>query len=159
RAHAVPETGSIEASRAAKRPVARRDNETFALREHECPTDRLCARPLLYKQQLPARKLGGWIAERNNDLKWEDNRTIDVVMEAVEVTLSIAKHKRRRPSLTLRVAECEVILQVGRIGRRYAKSFHPAPRDRCKHSIERPAKLANNLRQRIGKIAVLTSSE
>src|SRR5258706_8800438 len=128
-AHAMAKIRGIETTSSLDRPVARCYRDRFALFQADGVTDRLGARALLDEKQLPAPELRFGIAQRYDDLKWEDERSVNVLMQAVEVARAIAKKKRCRPILGLLVTNVQKRAQSRGKSLVKSKSFHPHVRN------------------------------
>jgi hypothetical protein len=109
--------------------------------------------------ELATVELHAGLREKHGDLERKDMLTVEVLVQAIEVSLAVAKQKRRGTLLTGRVAAAKE-RGVG-LGESLTESqdLVPSIRDRHERLVQGAAKLRERWRQRIRKVLVLAEPE
>src|SRR3546814_10520254 len=84
---------------------------------------------------------------------------VEILVQAVVVAGIVAQQQRRRPLLSGAMATPKITGMIRRKARRDAKGGVPAVGDLRQRRVERFAQTRDDLRQRIGEVAVLAAAE
>ena len=93
-ADAVAHGYSIDAASASPRSMVNGEDDGFTLMERHDGDAGLHARPLLGEDKLAAGEVAGGIAEEEGYLEREDERAVEVLMEAVVVAGLVLEEQR-----------------------------------------------------------------
>ena len=103
RAHAVAEVGAVVATRSLCRTVSSAYDNRVALLQTNCVTDRLSAWPLFHQQQFASGEFEFVLAQAENHLEGKYDFAVNVLMQTIEISCSIAKQQRSRTGLAMSV--------------------------------------------------------
>lgn len=107
-AHAVAHIDAIDSASAANRTVVDRKDHALALPQRHDFGARLHARPLLSEHELAAGKISPRLGQKKRHLKRKDVLTVNILMQTIEVTGTIAENERRRLALSVGMAVPEI---------------------------------------------------
>src|ERR1700724_3331059 len=127
-AHAVAHVDPIGATGAAYRTMVDRKDHSLALRERHDLRTRLHARPLLGQHEVSAGEVGIRAREQKRDLQRKDMLSVEILMQAVVVALTVLQEERRRLGLSGVVAAVQKRLVAIRIAHRHAHRLIPTVR-------------------------------
>src|SRR4051794_28426760 len=91
------------------------ENHPVALLQGHYFSPGLHARPLLREHELTAGKILPGLREQDGDLQWEDELTVEVLMEAVVVARCVLEQQWRRSRLPCLRTLSEVFSVAARI--------------------------------------------
>jgi hypothetical protein len=158
-AYAMAEIDTIGAPRSLDRTMMHCESHSVALAERDHLGPRLHTRPLLGQHEFASGEIFLGLREQDRHLYWKNVFTVEILMQAVEVTHSIPKEQGRwslLPRVMTLLYEVLVALRVANVD---PHGGIPTIRDRRKPSIERGAKTLNKFGQRIVEVLVLSASE
>ena len=113
-AYAVAHGYSIDAAGAALGAMVDGEDDCFALTERDDGDARLHAWALLGEDEIAPCEVARRVAEQEGGLKREDERAVEVLVEAVVVALLVLKEQWCGARLTGLVAEVLVLLMFKR---------------------------------------------
>src|SRR4030095_16522830 len=102
-ADAVTKGGAIVAARAPNWSMMNGKDDRVALVRSEHFDARLAARLLLREHKFAAVKIPSPLAQKEGDLKRKQNLTVQILVQAIEITRTVLQHQRRRPILACAV--------------------------------------------------------
>src|SRR6185295_16894108 len=105
-------------------------------------------RPLLDEQELPAREVLTGTVEQAGHLEREGHVAVEVLVQAVVPARLVAQQQRRGLGLAVLGADCQEVVELGRVAAPAAKRFLPGARDRRQAWIGLAPQLADDGRQR-----------
>jgi hypothetical protein len=103
-AYAMPHVDPISSASAANRAVVDRKDHAFALPERYDFAARLHSWSLLREQKFAAGKISSRLRQEKCHLKRKDVLAVNVLMQAIEITGTIAENERRGLALSVGVA-------------------------------------------------------
>src|SRR5687767_13297387 len=91
--------GAVITSSAADRAMINRKDYRMALIKREHLGARLAARLLLGEHKLAPFKIPAGLAQKHRNLKGEENITVQILMQTIEITGPVLEQQRGRPLL------------------------------------------------------------
>src|ERR1700721_1817039 len=85
--------GLFEGKLYRTRAVLYRQNDGVALAKRHHLRTALHTRPLLSEHELTASEIFTWLGEQNRNLDWECEITVEVLVQAIEVTRKILQNQ------------------------------------------------------------------
>ena len=135
-------------------------NHRIPLIRHDYLHPRLPARTLLGKDKFAAGKILAILAQKECNLKREENLAVAILMQTIEITRPIFEEQRCWPVLTGAMAVFEKGREIFRVaGSRCAQLPSPIVGERRELGINIISELLHDRRQGIIEIFVFTSSE
>src|SRR6266568_15707 len=98
---------AIHATRAVHRTMMHREDHPGSPAERDDLGARLHARPLLREHEFATREVVSWYREQEGGLQREDMLSIQILMQAVVITLAVVQEERGRPGLASAMAPFE----------------------------------------------------
>ena len=145
-ADAVAHGDAIGAARALGRTMMHREDHRLALCERHHLRARLGAWPLLDQHEFTAGEILAGRAQQDGQLQRKHQRSVEILVQAVEVVLAVAQQQRRRLCLTGRVALGEERAQCRWKSTRLAERGAPFIGDRGERRVERGAQFGDRFR-------------
>jgi hypothetical protein len=114
---------------------------------------------LLQQQELAALEIAAGLRELDRDLQRERQRSIQILVQAVEVARAVAEQERRGTRLTRGVATAQEARERSLEARARAEPALPCVRDARERRVERRAQVFYRGGERAREIAVLAAPE
>ena len=157
-AYSMAEIDPIGAPRSLNRTMMHCERHRVALAKRNHLWPRLHTGPLLGEHEFTSGEISLRLREQDRHLDRKDVLTVKILMQAVEVALSILEEQRRRPLLPRIVATLVELVMALRVANIDSHGGIPTVRDRRKPRIERGAK-TSIVRSRIVEVLVFSASE
>lgn len=142
-AYAVPEIDAIDTPRSLKRTTMHCERHRIALAKRNYLGPRLHTRPLLGEHEFASGEISLRLREQDRHLYRENVLTVEILMQAVEVPLSIVEKQRRWFLLPRIVTSLDELVVAFRVANVDPHGGIPTIRDRREAGIERGAKTLN----------------
>jgi hypothetical protein len=155
----VAQRYSIDAAGSALGAVVDGEDDGLALPERDDGSTRLHTGALLGEDELATGEVASGVAEEEGYLKREDERAVEILVEAVVVALLVLEQKWCGARLAGVVAELEEFIVGGGEFVRSAEGLVPLVGDEGERRIEAGAKRLYEWVQRVGVVLVLAAAE
>jgi len=141
------------------RTVVDREHHGIAPAQRHHLGPRLHAWPLLGQHEFAAGEILFRLRQQNRHLQRKDMLAVEILVESVVVARGVLQQERRWPRLPRLVAARDEIGMRVRVADIDPHRLVPAIGDRRQVRIDRPAKIGNDVRQRIREVLVFTPPE
>ena len=158
-ADAVPHIDAIETARSLDGAVVNGKGHGVSLTKRNDFRPRLHAGTLLGEHELSARKILAGLGKQDRHLDWENVLAVEILVQAIVVSLGILKQQRRGLPLAGMVTSLEEVGEFLRIAGIDGQRGIPAVRDGRKFWIEGGAKSVDDFGQRVREVLVFAASE
>src|SRR6266851_6941874 len=155
----VPQVDPIVAPGPSHGTIVHGKSDRIALAQRHDLGAALHARSLLGQHELAPREILSRFREKDRQLKRKGEIAVKILVQAIEVAGTVFEQQRRWPGLSFIVALLEEPGMCRRVAPIDAHAGVPFVRDNSQVRIERRAQVADQVRQRVFKIAILSLTE
>ncbi len=158
-ADTVAQGRPIEAARAANRPMIDGDDDSVTLAQRYNFRTSWLSRIALRQQELATLEIHAGLIEQDHNLEWKYVFTVQILMQTAIVAGLVMQEQRRWLLLTGTTTDIAKLVKRRRKAFVDAHRAMPAIGHRRKAWVKRLTQLANEVRQRLGKVFVFSAAK